>query len=144
MHLISPADVLPKNYINMTSLGNTLVIEYGVVEDAEAVFEPPGGGPGNKRLNIQSLPIPALNNRRASLTVGMTVGGSSTINGQFFDRGHKLDYDDWAKIGSPEFDESEESWDWDNILPFFKKVRIYIIPTPSLWVVMDEGGGRRS
>jgi len=128
----------------MTSLGNTLVIEYGVVEDAEAVFEPPGGGPGNKRLNIQSLPIPALNNRRASLTVGMTVGGSSTINGQFFDRGHKLDYDDWAKIGSPEFDESEESWDWDNILPFFKKVRIYIIPTPSLWVVMDEGGGRRS
>ena len=52
----------------------------------------------------------------------MTVGGSSTVNGQFFDRGSRFDYDDWAKIGSPEFDESEESWDWDGILPFFKKV----------------------
>ncbi|CAI4211689.1 unnamed protein product [Parascedosporium putredinis] len=108
---------------------NTLVIEYGVVEDAQAVFEPPGGGPGNTRLNIQSLPIPALNNRRASLTVGMTVGGSSTINGQFFDRGHKLDYDEWAKIGSPEFDDAAESWDWDNILPFFKKSVTFFEPS---------------
>lgn len=55
----------------------------------------------------------------------MTVGGSSAVNGQFFDRGSRFDYDDWAGIGSPEFDGSEETWDWDGILPFFKKVSFY-------------------
>lgn len=98
------------------------MIEYGTVEEAVAIFEPPGAGPGTTRLNLASLPIPALNGRRASLTLGMTVGGSSTINGQFFDRGSRFDYDDWAKIGSPEFDDASEKWDWEGILPFFKKV----------------------
>lgn len=48
----------------------------------------------------------------------MTVGGSSAVNGQFFDRGSRFDYDDWAKIGEL----GEERWDWEGISPFFKKV----------------------
>lgn len=104
------------------------MIEYGVVEEAVAVFEPPGGGRGTTTLNLASEPIEALNGRRAALTLGMTVGGSSTVNGQFFDRGSRFDYDDWAKIGSPEFDDAEDKWDWEGILPFFKKVSFFSFP----------------
>ena len=53
----------------------------------------------------------------------MTVGGSSAVNGQFFDRGSKHDYNDWATLGkgSPAFDDFEDRWDWDGIFPFFRK-----------------------
>jgi choline dehydrogenase-like flavoprotein len=32
-----------------------------------------------------------------------------------FDRGSKSDYDSWAALGN-------EGWDWDGLLPYFKKV----------------------
>lgn len=118
----APNTPTPRGNERLTRPGNTLVIEYGTVEEAVAVFEPPGGGAGTTTLSLASEPIPALNGRRASLVLGMTVGGSSTVNGQFFDRGSRFDYDDWAAIGSPEFDEESEKWDWEGILPFFKKV----------------------
>lgn len=52
----------------------------------------------------------------------MTVGGGSAVNGQYFDRGSKYDYDGWAALGSPEFDDSEAKWDWENLYPSFQKV----------------------
>jgi choline dehydrogenase-like flavoprotein len=100
-----------------------LVIEYGRVEQAQGVMEPPGTSAGSTRLSIQSEPIPALNNRRASVAMGMSVGGSSTVNGQFFDRGCRYDYDDWRTLGGSEFEAFEDKWDWDGMLPWFKKVR---------------------
>jgi choline dehydrogenase-like flavoprotein len=54
--------------------------------------------------------------------VGRSVGGSSAANGQFFDRGTRYDYDAWAAVSSPEFDNDEHRWDWNGIYPFFKKV----------------------
>lgn len=35
--------------------------------------------------------------------------------GMFFNRGSKLDYDAWEKLGNP-------GWSWDDLLPYFKKV----------------------
>ncbi|KAK8070303.1 hypothetical protein PG994_006919 [Apiospora phragmitis] len=49
-----------------------------------------------------SVPVPTLNNRTADLLIGMTVGGSSVVNGQFFDRASRHDYDDWDRLaGAP-------------------------------------------
>nr|WP_194719560.1 GMC family oxidoreductase N-terminal domain-containing protein [Pseudomonas typographi] len=43
------------------------------------------------------------------------MGGGSSINGQFFNRGGPSDYDEWQALGA-------EGWSWDQVLPYFKKV----------------------
>ena len=53
---------------------------------------------------------------------GKTVGGSSAVNGMFFDRPSRFDFDAWTQAGSPELDSGKDKWDWNSIFPFFKKV----------------------
>jgi 5-(hydroxymethyl)furfural/furfural oxidase len=43
------------------------------------------------------------------------LGGGSSINGQLANRGAPSDYDEWAARGAA-------GWNWDNVLPYFKKV----------------------
>ena len=43
------------------------------------------------------------------------LGGGSSINGQFFNRGAPTDYDEWASLGA-------KGWDWNSVLPYFRKV----------------------
>lgn len=58
-------------------------------------------------------PEPNLDNRRLWWPRGKVLGGSSSINAMCYIRGHRRDYDDWAKAGAT-------SWSWDNLLPYFK------------------------
>lgn len=60
----------------------------------------------------------------------MTVGGGSAVNGQFLDRGSRYDYDEWARLGSPQFDDSPHQWDWENFGPALKKVSFLLISAP--------------
>ena len=43
------------------------------------------------------------------------LGGGSSINGQMANRGAPTDYAEWAARGA-------EGWEWDKVLPYFKKV----------------------
>lgn len=43
------------------------------------------------------------------------MGGGSSINGQFFNRGAPADYDEWHALGA-------EGWGWEQVLPYFRKV----------------------
>ncbi len=52
----------------------------------------------------RSIPIPR----------GRTLGGSSSINGMVYIRGHALDYDDWAAEGNP-------GWSFAEVLPYFRR-----------------------
>jgi choline dehydrogenase-like flavoprotein len=45
---------------------------------------------------------------------GKVLGGSSSINGMVYMRGHRLDYDDWAAAGNT-------GWSFREVLPYFKK-----------------------
>ena len=94
---------------------NVLVIEYGTVEYAPRIGGPPSNDVQPGAWAIKSLPNPGINNRSVSVTVGKVVGGSSCINGMFFDRGSRHDYDTWRKVGQPEFDTASDKWDWDGI-----------------------------
>lgn len=49
---------------------------------------------------------------------GKTLGGSSSINGMIYIRGHHSDYDNWAYQGC-------QGWDYQSILPYFKKSENY-------------------
>jgi len=70
----------------------------------------------DERVNwkFQSAPQPQFNNRRIYVPRGKTLGGTSSINGMVYMRGHPQDYNDWRQRGCV-------GWDWDSVLPFFKK-----------------------
>jgi choline dehydrogenase len=65
---------------------------------------------------FESEPEPTLNNRTLYQPRGKVLGGTSSINGTVYIRGTPGDYDDWRQRGC-------EGWDWDNVLPFFKKAQ---------------------
>ena len=64
--------------------------------------------------NFQSEPEPYLNGRRIEIPRGKGLGGSSMINGMVYARGHRLDYDDWARRGL-------SGWGYADVLPYFRK-----------------------
>ena len=74
-------------------------------------------------FGLPTLPNTAVLNKTTVVNAGKVVGGSSCVNGMFFDRPSRLDADAWAAAGSPEFDSSPDKWDWTGIYPSFKKVR---------------------
>jgi choline dehydrogenase len=49
------------------------------------------------------------------VTRGRVIGGSSSINGTYFVRGLRQNFDEWAKMG---FD----AWSYDQVMPFFRKL----------------------
>jgi choline dehydrogenase len=64
----------------------------------------------------ESEPEPFMNGRRIYHARGKVLGGSSSINGQIFQRGNPLDYERWAE------DPGMETWDYAHCLPYFKKM----------------------
>ena len=67
--------------------------------------------------NYQSVPQKGLNGRSSPVYTGAVVGGGTVVNAMFFNRGSKLDYESWVKLGNP-------GWGWSDLLPYFKKVGI--------------------
>jgi choline dehydrogenase len=64
--------------------------------------------------NFVSEPEPHAGGRRIDAPRGKVLGGSSTINGMVYARGHRLDYDDWAQKGL-------KGWGYKDVLPYFKR-----------------------
>lgn len=73
--------------------------------------------PGRPKINnwaFDTVPQPGLNGRKGYQPRGKALGGSSAINAMLYVRGQKADYDSWADLGC-------DGWDWDSVLPYFKK-----------------------
>jgi choline dehydrogenase len=49
-----------------------------------------------RNWNFETEPVPELNGRKLSWFQGRILGGSSSINGMLYLRGHSLEYDQWA------------------------------------------------
>jgi hypothetical protein len=138
-------NILPEAWL--TSLIETLlVVEYGDIHYAPGVFDPPtdwitANPDSPPAWSFTSLPCPDMGNQTAFVQAGQVVGGSSAVNGMFFDRGSRFDYDAWAEVGGPEFANSSTTWNWDTLFPYFKKVspKALVDPTPtSLTVEISE------
>ena len=63
----------------------------------------------------RSEPEPHLNNRRLATPRGKVIGGSSSINGMVYVRGHALDFDSWAEMGA-------DGWGYADVLPYFQRM----------------------
>jgi len=61
---------------------------------------------------LETVPQPHLNGRRIPIPRGRVLGGSSSVNGMVYFRGHPKDYDDWAAEGN-------RGWSWADVLPYF-------------------------
>ena len=53
---------------------------------------------------------------------GRVIGGSSSINGLVYIRGHPSDFDDWARAGAT-------GWSYKEVVPFFERLEATLIPS---------------
>ena len=98
---------------------SVLVIEHGGT-DAGPLIQMPAAlsYPMNmKRYDwgYQSEPEPHLDGRRLATPRGKVVGGSSSINGMVYVRGHARDFDTWAEMGA-------DGWSYADVLPYYKRM----------------------
>ena len=98
---------------------SVIVIEYGGT-DAGPLIQMPAAlsYPMNMPLydwGYLSEPEPHLGGRRMATPRGKVIGGSSSINGMIYVRGHAKDYDYWAESGA-------EGWNYASVLPYFKRM----------------------
>ena len=75
----------------------------------------------NKHLNwlYETEPSVGTNGRSIPTPRGKVLGGSSSINGLIFNRGQRMDFDNWAQKGNV-------GWGYDDLLPHFKNLENYI------------------
>jgi choline dehydrogenase len=62
-----------------------------------------------------SEPEPHLDGRRLWLPRGKVLGGSGSINGMFYMRGHSRDFDGWRDLGC-------KGWGYRDVLPYFQRM----------------------
>ncbi|QRG81221.1 choline dehydrogenase [Citrobacter sp. R56] len=101
---------------------NVLVIEYGG-SDRNIIIQMPSAFsiPMNtKKFNwhYETEPEPHLDGRRLHCPRGKVLGGSSSINGLVYIRGHAYDFDEWESLGA-------KNWGYRNCLPYFRKAENY-------------------
>ncbi len=98
---------------------DVVVIEHGG-SDAGPFIQMPGAlsYPMNMGLydwGLMTEPEPHLGGRRLVTPRGKVIGGSSSINGMVYVRGHPRDFDHWAEAGAA-------GWDWASVLPYFRRM----------------------
>ncbi|CRL09228.1 choline dehydrogenase [Phaeobacter italicus] len=106
-----------------------LVIEHGG-SDAGPFIQMPGAlsYPMNMPLydwGYKSQPEPHLGGRELVTPRGKVIGGSSSINGMVYVRGHAGDYNHWAESGAT-------GWSYADVLPYFKRMET--------WTPRGQGG----
>ncbi len=62
----------------------------------------------------QSEPEPHADGRRIPVPRGKVLGGSSSVNGMMYSRGHPADYDEWRDLGA-------DGWSYAEVLPYFRR-----------------------
>ncbi len=95
------------------------VIEHGG-SDAGPFIQMPGAlsypmNMGVYDWGLQTEPEPHLGGRVLSVPRGKVIGGSSSINGMVYVRGHARDFDTWAELGA-------DGWAYADVLPYFKRM----------------------
>jgi choline dehydrogenase len=96
-----------------------LLIEAGGQDKSMMIRMPAGVGglitkEGPQNWGFWTEPEPQLENRKLWWPRGKGWGGSSSINGMIYIRGHARDYDQWRQMGLA-------GWGYADVLPYFKR-----------------------
>ena len=67
---------------------------------------------------FEAEPSPTMDNRKLNWLQGRVLGGSSSINGMIYTRGHSREYDIWRQMGC-------EGWGSNDVLPYFKRLESF-------------------
>ena len=101
---------------------SVLVIEHGGTDAGPFIQMPAAlSYPMNmKRYDwgYLSEPEPHLSNRKLVCPRGKVIGGSSSINGMVYVRGHAMDYDHWR-------DQGADGWGYADVLPYFRRMETW-------------------
>ncbi|WP_415921119.1 choline dehydrogenase [Tateyamaria sp. SN6-1] len=101
---------------------SVLVIEHGGTDAGPFIQMPAAlSYPMNmKRYDwgYMSEPEPHLGGRQLVCPRGKVVGGSSSINGMVYVRGHAHDFDHWAESGA-------DGWSYADVLPYYKRMETW-------------------
>ncbi|WIV55449.1 GMC family oxidoreductase [Amycolatopsis nalaikhensis] len=91
------------------------VLEAGPADTDEAIHSPQGWPTllaGPRDWTVMTVPQEHANGRSLFWPRGKVLGGSSSLNGMIYMRGHRTDYDGWAAQGCT-------GWGWDDVRPLF-------------------------
>ena len=96
-----------------------LLLEAGGKDSSILVKMPAGvgaliGKPGTYNWGFWTEGEPNLDDRKLWWPRGKGWGGSSSINGMIYIRGHARDYDQWRQMGL-------QGWSYRDVLPYFKR-----------------------
>lgn len=98
---------------------SVIIVEYGGTDAGPFIQMPAAlSYPMNMKLydwGFQSEPEPHLGGRRMATPRGKVIGGSSSINGMIYVRGHAKDFDHWADSGAA-------GWSYADVLPYYKRM----------------------
>ena len=93
-----------------------LLLEAGPVDSSPLIHIPLGFAFLLKHKNLnwcyETDSEPNMDDRKISWPRGKVLGGTSSINGMVYIRGHREDYDNWAALGN-------KGWSWDEVFPYF-------------------------
>ncbi|MFT4743314.1 MAG: choline dehydrogenase [Yoonia sp.] len=96
-----------------------LIIEHGGTDAGPFIQMPAAlSYPMNMKMydwGMSTEPEPHLDGRSLVTPRGKVIGGSSSINGMVYVRGHARDYDHWAESGA-------NGWAYADVLPYFKRM----------------------
>jgi choline dehydrogenase-like flavoprotein len=68
-----------------------------------------------------TVPQKHMNNLVLRFTQAKVIGGGSSINAQLYNRGNRLDFDEWRQMGC-------EGWSYDDVLPYFRRLEDFARP----------------
>ena len=101
---------------------SVLLLEYGGVDRSIFIQMPAALSiPMNSKTynwGYESEPEPHLGGRRIACPRGKVLGGSSSINGMVYVRGHPLDFERWEEEGA-------RGWGYRNVLPYFRRAESF-------------------
>jgi choline dehydrogenase len=101
---------------------SVLVLEYGGSDRSIFIQMPAALSiPMNSRTynwGYESEPEPHLGGRRILCPRGKVLGGSSSINGMVYVRGHPLDFERWEEEGA-------KGWGFRSVLPYFRRAESF-------------------
>lgn len=106
------------NRLSENPAHSVTLLEAGGADWGPMIHVPMGSGElmrkGAFGWRLFTEPEPGLDGRQVFWPRGKVLGGSSSINGQVYIRGHRSDYDQWAQLGN-------RGWSYAEVLPYFRR-----------------------